>query len=344
MKIVFVIIGGLNFGYGHLKRTEIILSQIPKSIKTKVFCNKELNIKDVHISNVSYFELNEISKIKTKIKKLKCDILWFDVPDNHYKKIEHFSNLGAKIVSVNMFEKKFDNRYEDISVYPNFKESKKILIKNNLNRKSVQISGREFIVINPKSFYLNEIKKNNVMVSMGASDPFRLTEILIKSLCLLKPYKFKFQVILPIGRSKKNYNVDYLKQHSIFLHKFDSIDFALNLKKSKLAIINGGNTRYECVASKTFFLALSIHKDQYQLTELVTKHGFGKNIGVFSKLKIKKLSNIIQGFLVPTKINNLRYSIKYKRLKKNNFILKSAGNNIIKQTIKYLRKNNESLY
>lgn len=344
MKIAFVIIGGLNFGYGHLKRTEIIISQIPKGIEAKVFCNKELNIKDIQISNVSYFRINELSKIKTKIKKLKCDILWFDVPDSHYKKIGKFSNLGAKIVSVNMFEKKFDNRYEDISVYPNFKESKKILIKNSLNRKSIQISGREFIVINPNSFYLNEIKKNNVIVSMGASDPFKLTEILVKSLCLLKPCKFKFQVILPIGRSKQDFNIDYLKQKSVFLHEFASIDFALNLKKSKLAIINGGNTRYECVASQTFFLALSIHKEQYQLTELVTKHGFGKNIGVFSKLKIKKLSNIIQGFLLPTKINNLRNSINYKKLKKNNFILKSAGSNIVKQTIKYLRKNNESFF
>ena len=88
-----------------------------------------------------------------------------------------------------------------------------------------------------------------------------------------------------------------LNKNSITFDNFENLDFAHELKTSKLAIINGGNTRYECVASRTYFLALSIHKKQYDITGLTTKFGFGKNIGVFQKIKLKNLLKTLKNLL-----------------------------------------------
>lgn len=315
MKVAFVVIGGVGYGYGHFKRVEAILPILPNHIKVCIFSNIRFLKKNYSsVISLKLFKLNNFPKLKKLIQDKGYDTIWFDLPDIFYKKIKIFHGLGSKLVSYNMFEKKTENLLEDIAIYPRFSETTYNETKGKI--KKFQLSGRDYIVVDPKFFYLKELKENKVVITMGGSDPKSFTELVVDSLLSLDLNLFKFKVILPKNKKKSDFNLKGLNKNSITFDNFENLDFAHELKTSKLAIINGGNTRYECVASRTYFLALSIHKKQYDITGLTTKFGFGKNIGVFSKNKVKKLTENIEKFVKLKKKNSK--TIKSKILSRKN--------------------------
>lgn len=199
--------------------------------------------------------------------------------------------------------------------------------------KTLQLSGSDLISIPEEFFSKGESKYPQVLVSMGGTDPMDFTPLVLKAISKIGPSKYKFKVILPKGSSDEKILNEYKSCSHIELYEFGSIDFAKTLKSSEYAIINGGMTRYECIAAKTFFVALSIHDLQASLSEKVTKYGLGENFGVFNEKEIKRLSLLLSS--LPLSPGNAQFDDEIPVL------IENGAEWIYEQVVRELENENE---
>lgn len=142
-------------------------------------------------------------------------------------------------------------------------------------------SGWDLIVVRPTLFARGDEKQVDpplVIVTMGGADPDGLTELVCGDLL---PAPMEAEIVVVIGASNpRGADLRAAFGHRLRLVDQADFDFDVALRRASLAVINGGLTRYECMAARTPFLAVSIHEQQYGITEQVTRHGFGRNLGV----------------------------------------------------------------
>ncbi|MEZ9665370.1 hypothetical protein AB4275_17940 [Vibrio cyclitrophicus] len=309
-RIVFITRATKDSGKGHFFR---VLRMIEILSQT---CDCVLVVDEDAITANSNFEFHPLNlknpeALISELKLKSSDLLWFDVPDSQYKILESFSDLGFPLVSTNMFEKLGEKRFENIAIYPVFENYKKSI----LDKKTIQISGSDFISVPKEFFYKDSKKKPQVLVSMGGTDPMGFTSLVLESISKLKNSIYVFKIILPKGMNTLGDIGKYKACPHIKFHNFGDLNFANVLKSSEYAIINGGMTRYECIAAKTFFIALSIHDLQAELTSKVTKYGLGFNFGVFNEQKIESLSLLLSS--LPLSVKKFTTANQMPLLKEN---------------------------
>jgi len=288
-RIVFVTRANKESGRGHFYRVLRIIEDLRLDRECVLVCDNEVI---TEIKNVKFHLFNEDSpkSLISELELVDSDLLWFDIPDSQYDMIESFTGYGFSIISTNMFDKMaVPNRHENIALYPVYEKYKRRLLPNN----TIQLSGADFISTASQFFYENEKKMPSVIVSMGGTDPMGFTPLVLEAISKLECSNFTFDIILPQGLDFEECSVKYHSRSYMNIYEFGTLDFAMTLKNAEYAIINGGMTRYECIASKTYFIALSIHNIQKALTEKVTRFGLGENFGVFDETKIDKLTYLL---------------------------------------------------
>uniref|UniRef100_Q0HWW7 Uncharacterized protein n=1 Tax=Shewanella sp. (strain MR-7) TaxID=60481 RepID=Q0HWW7_SHESR len=297
-KLIFVTRATQKSGKGHFLRVIRMVEKI------KHICNCTIVVDmdaAVGFETLKFHPYN-ISCPESLIYELgldKNDIIWFDVPDSEYSIIESFQGKNIPLVSTNMFDKLGDERYEDVAIYPVFETCKRVIVGN----KTLQLSGSEFVSLPEDFFFDGSEKFPYVLVSMGGTDPMQFTPLVLNAIYRIKNSPFIYKVILPKGTKKEGVIAKYINCKHLELYDFGSLSFPLMLKKAKYAIINGGMTRYECVAAKVFFIALSIHEKQYELTEKVTRYGYGKNFGLFNEACISRLMSLLDNLPIEPSFN-----------------------------------------
>jgi spore coat polysaccharide biosynthesis predicted glycosyltransferase SpsG len=246
---------------------------------------KEVAINSSKISNhwPPEYDSNDFSNV---------DIFIFDLSIGDYSKFGSFRKASNYKVSINMFEDYGIERFENLTIYPEFKEHKRKVI----NKLAVQHQGVGFLIVGKGFFKKKDKKHESCVVSMGGADPERITTAVLSVLETNTFENFsRFDVILPKNLSLSLSRQNELKLTGINIYKFGEIDLQDKLGEYSLALISGGITRYECVASSTPFLAVAIHHKQKMITELVAKNGYGENLGVIGegidRLLIKHLRN-----------------------------------------------------
>ena len=177
------------------------------------------------------------------------------MPKEFFKNLNLFKFLDKKKTFVinNGFSKKieFNN-----TIYP-YVKNKKI--------KSKYI-GEKFFVINKKILKMHKqkiIKKKRILICMGGSDPDHLTEKVLSSFSKIQK-NFKIDVVIGPFFTKKRIN--YIKK----IYKNNkNLKFYFNPKKlykiiseSKLAIVNSGNIKYECIFLNTPIILLANKNDE----------------------------------------------------------------------------------
>ncbi len=324
-RIIFITSASGQSGMGHLMRTLRLASAISTQCATEVILLGEsgAGVQDTNVqdSNVKLHH-STWAQCKDSLRILSVnsqDILCFDVPDEQYNQLQAFANWAGRVVSINMYEKHNQVCYEDIAIYPLFAPNQQSLIAHQLlsHKTTIQVSGADYIMVDPAFFSplakpcdsLSAIplampsaparsSGAYALVTMGGADPMDYTFHVLKAVMAFANSTLIYKIILP-QQSDLNAMQD-MTEHCdwIELYEFGQVDFVDSLKSAEFAIINGGMTRYECVASNTYFIALSLHRTQYALTQHVTKHGYGINLGVFDQTNISTLTPCLAEYLI----------------------------------------------
>lgn len=304
-SIALVTYRSAKYGEGHYIRTQRLAEYLCKKNKLYLVVNNSSQINQKNGIYEKIFELLNNDDIKFfKNNFSSNDLVWFDLPDKKNFIKNSYALLKTNLVAINMFGKKL-NSPEKLSFFPKYEKTKKVIINN-----AIEISGTSCITVPAGFFSNNKNKKKQLIVSMGGGDPKEFTKMLLPILADLKISDYKIKTILPRNLSKNDFQQFNNEKHTIF--NFGELSFTKELNRSSLAIINGGMTRYECVAAKTFFIALSIHEKQYNITKDVTKFGLGHNFGVLKSNKLDKLKLHIEKIIFQ---NNFPINTKIPELK-----------------------------
>jgi spore coat polysaccharide biosynthesis predicted glycosyltransferase SpsG len=297
-KLIFVTRATPESGKGHFFRV-LRMAEVLRNHRHCTIVVDQDSI-DQNISKYAHFEAIDLNQPESLIERLKLssdDIIWFDIPDAQYSLIERFKGANIPLVSMNMFENRDRKRFEDIAIYPVFDVNSKVRSGERLD--TVQFSGAGFISVPDVFFNDTSDSDDTVLVSMGGTDPMDFTPTVLEAIAALENTSFLFKVILPAGMKK----IDFLDPFGSVPHlemiDFGQLDFAHELKAARYALINGGMTRYECIAAKTFFIALSIHEQQVGLSEKVTRFGYGYDFGVFDENHLHQLTKYLN--ILPTR-------------------------------------------
>lgn len=140
---------------------------------------------------------------------------------------------------------------------------------------------------------------DRVLVTMGGSDPYQLTELVAKGLELIvKPLQITY--VLGRGFSEKRYN-ELKRTHQQTIHSISygqSIsNMADTMAAHDIALINGGNTRFELARIGIPFLSISINQKQNEISSFLAKKGVGLSIGLYENINKVSLGEMVKNLL-----------------------------------------------
>jgi spore coat polysaccharide biosynthesis predicted glycosyltransferase SpsG len=307
-SIVFITESGSQIGYGHLYRSIALAKEflnkgyeVEFSVSDKVA--EELVLQ--HLEKINFITFSSLEKNISKYKYVFLDV--FKSSWINYKKLISDSQSQVQFVSI------IDNAFLDYSLDTDFVftigfqnyQLKLDTFKDKDERRIKKYSGNKLFVFREEfeNIELIEIKKEvkNIFVSMGGSDPYRLTEMIARSCKHLKQ-DLTFNYVLGAGfeddRVTDLFQIAKTPNFEINIHK-NIQNMASLMIKNDAAIINGGNTRFELALLGIPFASISFNETQNNIANNLERHGIGKNIGDYNNLEISEIHNYIKFKLLP---------------------------------------------
>lgn len=242
-KILFLTEASNKIGYGHLSRC-LSLSEVLKS-RYKFFFLSKYNIKEFISESFNTIKFQNCNQIK-------FDCLIIDLKNINKTYLNQIKKLKIK-KKIIISDKIFSKLNPSLSIIP-------YINKIKTNKKRNIISGLDAIILNKNLINIAKYKKKkinskNITICLGGSDPKNFTLRIIKDLIKIN-LNLNFTVI--IGSLYKEKNEKKLRNTVRRLKSFKIIKNPKNLynifQKSKFAIINSGNVKYEFVALGVPFL------------------------------------------------------------------------------------------
>lgn len=303
-NFAFITESGDEIGYGHLYRSIALAQQfIENGFEIDFFCDdsKGVSILRNTFNNVTIFIS---SSFEEKINNYSCII--FDLYKSSWKNYNNIVN-STKIITASIIDYKFrDYAIETNYIFQigiqkyRFKES----FKTTDEGKIIKFYSGNDLFIFRKEFQLGTLFKlrqsaNKVLVSMGGSDPYRLTEFVFES---LKQVNMPLEVNYVLGAGFKSERLKILKLnnqntiHKVYFHT-NINNMAKVMTLNDFAIINGGNTRFELAVLGIPFVSISFDAIQNSIANKCQEIGIGKNIGIYHNIKKNHLSTLVEKFL-----------------------------------------------
>jgi hypothetical protein len=180
---------------------------------------------------------------------------------------------------------------EDVAVTPSPGATREELAGERLLAR-----GRDFLFVRPSLFAGADGERGGVLVTMGGADPNDATTLACEA---LKPLAGELPVTVVVGALNPRFeDVASRFGHGMRVLRQGEVDFDEELKRAAVAVINGGLTRYECVAARTPFVALSLDEGQAAYTEAVVASGFGRHAGLLSSTSPRTILVAVEELLV----------------------------------------------
>ena len=137
-----------------------------------------------------------------------------------------------------------------------------------------------------------------ILIAHGGSDPHGLTA---RSLRALERTTWIWTVYVLVTDSCIDIEtVERLAADS--KHKWQVIkntsEVAAWMRRSTVALINGGNVRYELCVAQTPFVAISFQPQQYACTERIAALGAGINLGVMNEVGDEAIAHAVEELLM----------------------------------------------
>ena len=305
--VLFIAEGSPSIGFGHISRCITIAHQFKDHGYEVFFLFKEggyfkseveeqFKVHVVHdFTENSYLEFEEF------ITDKNISTVIIDLIEKEYLELcwlrDRFEFL--KIVSITLFLFDFDTRYEHLSFFPDM-ELKSNSIINTKKGKFHLLSGPEYLVFREEFRNLNKEvreKANKVLVTMGGTDPLGISLKVIQELKQVEG----LIVTLLLSKLSPHYKILLDEINSSTSAQINLIEKSAKISKLMLGhdiiVLNGGLTRYEACLAKTPFIAIAIHKTQFEISEKLTRLGVGINLGIFEKLGDGEIRNAVSRLL-----------------------------------------------
>ncbi|HAZ10370.1 MAG TPA: hypothetical protein DCY56_04615 [Candidatus Omnitrophica bacterium] len=191
----------------------------------------------------------------------------------------------------------------DITVIPYFGSEDGIYMGRD---KTQYLLGSKYFIFREEFIKVTKIKRkikknaNNVLVTMGGSDPFRITIKVVKALgCMNKPF-LNLKVILGAA-----FNSLAKKEIKAILEKFRGdykiIENCNNMAElmlwSDLVIINGGLTKYEAAITGTPTFVVSHSEAEKKIMKDFQKGGSAIHLGYAKNIKENIICEAVEDLL-----------------------------------------------
>lgn len=301
--------GGTEIGMGHIMRTLVLAKELKKQ-NDHVFyvCKIDLLSKlayDIELYNKSFNKIEELD-ISTRYKagiqkvilegfkvyfvrenhlledisKIPLDFLItdsYDVDENYFNKTKDMFNKTAYIDDMNLYRFNVDfllNQNVDAGDF-----------KYRVNSNTKLILGTKYVMLREEFRNLSskniKTKINDIMLTVGGSDPFHLTD---KILSWVKDLDYNFHVV--VGASFEH--IEYLKRYENNKTKFYyNANMHNIMEKCDIAISACGSTLYELAACGVPTIGIVIADNQLGIAKKLNNIGIIKSLGWYDKLDRK---------------------------------------------------------
>jgi UDP-2,4-diacetamido-2,4,6-trideoxy-beta-L-altropyranose hydrolase len=277
-----------KIGTGHLQRClQIYKSYLPKKV---FFLTRSLFLKNLFSKKKLpyYFVTNEkrLNEFLTskKIKVIIFDIVKFD----SFLSKSFFKGKEIKKVFRVLIANTLNMKVKpDLVIFP---------VVTKFRSKSNKIFVGEKYAVLPKLPKKRKIKNiNNIMISMGGSDPRKIT---LKTLKILKESNLLINLNIVIGSLSKIKDTEIKKILSGKKIRFSIFRSQKNLKKimldSDLLITNSGITKFEASLMRLPSIIIANDKETENNQVAFAQKKTSIYLGYFKSEKIKKLNKVIK--------------------------------------------------
>lgn len=265
MNNIFFTIASSKYGYGHLKRCEIISQKFKNDINWIVIINTIIDKKIYkNTSKIKFLTLNQFKKILKKNNlKFTSKYIFLDFANTKFiNKNRKYLNLDF----INFTSKKiiFIDDLSSSKFFKKFKTKKfkniKVLRPYSDIRENGIISGEKFSILNSKfkKFQNKNIRSNmkKILLTFGGSD---LNNYSLKLLRALK--KVNYDITIIVGPFFKKGKFHLLEKINPKIKIVKNTNFiGPYLKKSDLVVTTCGITKYEIAAMKIPALIIPISR------------------------------------------------------------------------------------
>lgn len=241
---------------------------------------------------------NYASWLEDCIKKTAADVLVLDVRDGFKRQglKQLKQKTGIKVITIDDPE---DKRLEsDLAFYPPVPQLEKVNWDDFEGELHV---GWEYVILR-KEFSRPQLKPNNpipiILVAMGATDPKRLTFIVLKALKNVSG-KIKIEVLVGNQYPFMDKLEKTVKQFSkrIVIHQSPS-NVAEIMARADLAIVSFGVTAYELAAVNTPALYLCLTPDHALSAKALDAAGMGFSLGMYLGINDSKIRNTVEDMFI----------------------------------------------
>jgi spore coat polysaccharide biosynthesis predicted glycosyltransferase SpsG len=293
--IKIIVDANIQIGMGHFMR-EYSLCRLAQKQKIEVvfYTISKLVFDSCNDFGLECFIYNNETDLISDISDQNNNVIVIDIHQKDFEKYRVLENKANNLILI-ISEVGYD--FKPYGKY-NFKVGSKMnewsvedeFIDNN---NTVRIfSGRKWMIFRDEFENITDIKKseNKICIVHGGTDPYNLTELSVEILELTDLiYDVEVFVTSRFPYLENVKRICKESKHRIELIQ-DSSKLAVNLSKSTLVIINGGNVRYESCIIKTPFIAISFQPTQYVCTKELTDKGVGLNVGLYTEIDKKKIA------------------------------------------------------
>lgn len=268
-KVIFVVHGGSLIGMGHIIRSMALAHSFVSEEFDVTYISKfdqgihELNkngypvipintILDTTKNKFEYINTEELENEKREIKKILADerpdvivVDSYNVDNGFFYMLKTFTTCLVYIDDLNMFHYSVDILVNG-TIYANtIKYTKTLPNQQFLLGTKYNLIRDEFINIS-HSYKCTDSSAQNVLITVGGSDPYHMTEKIILLVMEQKQFE-EINYYVVIGNAFKNRNniEDIAKKYSNIRIYYDPPNMANVISQCDFAISAGGCTMYE---------------------------------------------------------------------------------------------------
>lgn len=302
-KIAVITTGGHDIGMGHaMRQISIIENMKNKDYKFSVFTDNQLVFEEFrkHDIDCSKIDIYDKKIIFEGFRNKQIEFVLIDVYEPVFPKFEWISEHWSTTLIVSrigyeltIYAQNIFYIGEDLHTWRTEK-----IIKSMRGTTKI-LSGRAFLLFRPEfgeiNYFVEDCDKA-ILIAHGGSDPHKLTTRSIKSLEMTKEIFTINLVIGPLFHDKEINELTYNSKHNYVVYRNPS-NLSEIMSKSTVAIINGGNIRYELCMTKTPYVALSIHTKQFMYNKELSDLGVGVNLGIISDIYDSQITHAVESLL-----------------------------------------------
>ncbi|WP_010237142.1 UDP-2,4-diacetamido-2,4,6-trideoxy-beta-L-altropyranose hydrolase [Clostridium arbusti] len=296
MKIAIRADGGADIGMGHIMRTLALAKEIAKFHDVFYICRVDNPLTDRYSNGIEKvksqgFRVKTIGEdsVLLDLKNIEADLLVtdsYDVDENYFNETKRMFYKTAYIDDMNFY-----NFNVDFLINQNLHA---IDFKYKVNNDTRLLVGAQYIMLrdefkNISKKYIKE-EPQNIMITVGGSDPHYITEQILDYVKLLD---YNFHVV--VGPS-------FPKDNSLKSHESEKIRLYYNanmyeiMKKCDIAISACGSTLYELADCGVPTLGTIVADNQQGIANKMNELGMIKNIGWYNTLVKDKFIEALTEF------------------------------------------------